>query len=153
MKSSHLASITRSTLIACTLMIGTLAATHSASAQSPEALATVNIPFTFHMGDQTMPAGMYRIDLVSNHVVKLQGPDHAVGSAAMHSATKLDASDHGIIVFDPYGENYFLRQIWTAGNKDGLEAGQTRVEKNTLQANDRKTQSSTQLAFNPTPRQ
>jgi hypothetical protein len=152
MKNSHLASITRSTLIACTLMIGTLASTHSASAQSPEALATVNIPFTFHMGDQTMPAGMYRIDLVSNHVVKLQGPDHAVGSVAMHSATKLLASDTGIIVFDRYGENYFLRQIWTAGNKDGLESW-TRVEKNTLQANDRKSRSSIQLAFNSTPRQ
>jgi hypothetical protein len=105
------------------------------------------------MGDQTMPAGMYRIDLVSNHVVKLLGPDHAVGSVAMHSATKLLASDTGIIVFDRYGENYFLRQIWTAGNKDGLESGQTRVEKNTLQANDRKSRRSTQLAFNSTPRQ
>ena len=153
MRNLHLASITRSTLIACTLMIGTFASTRSASAQSPEALATVNIPFTFHMGDQTMPAGMYRIDLVSNHVVKLQGPDHAVGSVAMHSATKLLASDHGIIVFDRYGENYFLRQIWTAGNKDGLESWQTRVEKNTLQANDRESRSSTQLAFNSTLRQ
>ena len=153
MRNLHLASITRSTLIACTLMIGTLASTHFASAQSPEALATVNIPFTFRMGDQTMPAGMYRIDLVSNHVVKLQGPDHAVGSVAMHSATKLLASDHGIIVFDRYGENYFLGQIWTAGNKDGLESWQTRVEKNTLQANDRKSRSSTQLAFNSTARQ
>ena len=153
MNSSHLASITRSTLIACTLMIGTLASTQSASAQVPRALATVNIPFAFNMGDQTMPAGMYRIDLVSNHVVQLHGPDHAVGSVAMHSATKLLASDTGIIVFDRYGENYFLRQIWTAGNKDGLESGQTRVEKNTLQANDRKTRSSTQLAFNSTPGQ
>ena len=153
MKNSHLASIIRSTLIACTLMIGTLASTQSASAQSPEALATVNIPFAFRMGNQTMPAGMYRIDLVSNHVVKLRGPDHTVGSVAMHSATKLLASDTGIIVFDRYGENYFLRQIWTAGNKDGLESWQTRVEKNMLQANDRKTRSSTQLAFNSTPRQ
>jgi hypothetical protein len=59
MKNSHLASIVRSTLIACTLMIGTLASTQSASAQSPEALATVNIPFAFRMGNQTMPAGMY----------------------------------------------------------------------------------------------
>jgi hypothetical protein len=87
MKNSHLAFIIRSTLIACTLMIGMLASIQSASAQSPEALATVNIPFAFNMGDQTMPAGMYRIDLVSNHVVKLRGPDHAVGSVAMHSAT------------------------------------------------------------------
>jgi hypothetical protein len=47
----------------------------------------------------------------------------------MHSATELLTSDTGIIVFDRYGENYFLRQIWTAGNKDGLESWQTRVEK------------------------
>jgi hypothetical protein len=153
MKNLHHASIIRSALIACTLMIGTLASTHSASAQSPQALATVNIPFTFHIGDQTMPAGMYRIDLVSNHVVKLQGPDHAVGSVAMHNATKSFASDHGIIVFDRHGENYFLRQIWTAGNKDGLESWQTHIEKNTLQANNGKSRSSTQLAFDSTPRQ
>ena len=100
-----------------------------------------------------MPAGMYRIDLALNHVVKLHGPDHAGGFVVMHSATKSHASDHAIIVFDRYGENYFLRQIWTAGNKNGLESGQTRIEKNTLQANDRKSRSSTQLAFNSTPRQ
>ena len=71
----------------------------------------------------------------------------------MHGATKLLASDTGIIVFDRYGENYFLRQIWTAGDKDGLESWQTRVEKNVLQASDRKSRSTTQLAFNSTPRQ
>ena len=153
MNRLRLASITRSTLIACSLMIGTLASTQSASAENSEALATVNIPFAFQMGDQKMPAGMYQIDLVSNHVVRLYGPDHVLGSVAVHSASKLLASDRGIIVFDRFGQNYFLRQIWTAGNKDGLESWQTRVEKNVLQASDRKSRSTTQLAFNSTPRQ
>jgi len=151
MNRLRLAYLTRSTLIASALMIGTLASTQSASAESREVLATLTIPFAFHMGDQTMPAGWYRVDLVSSHLVQLHGPDHVLSSVVMNSAIKTHAPDHGTIVFDRYGDSYFLRQIWTAGNTNGLEYRQTRAEKNSLLAKDRKSRSSTQLAFNSTP--
>ena len=73
MKNTRLTSILNSSLIACALTIGSLASTQSASAQST-GLAEVNIPFAFQTANQTLPAGMYRIDRESDTMVRLQGP-------------------------------------------------------------------------------
>jgi hypothetical protein len=146
MKNTRLTSILSSGLIACALMIGTLASTQSASAQDSTALAQVTIPFAFQTGSQTLPAGMYRIDR-SGYLVRLQGPAQAGGYLVMHVAIKSHAADHGTIVFDRSGDKYFLRQIWTAGNTDGLECSKSRAEKESLQAQNNQAPSSTELAF------
>jgi hypothetical protein len=147
MKNTRLTSILSSGLIACALMIGTLASTQSASAQDSTALAQVNIPFAFQTGAQTLPAGTYRIDRGSGYLVRLQGPGQAGGFLVMHVATKSHAADHGTIVFDRYGDKYFLRQIWTAGTTNGLECSKSRAEKESLQAQNNQAPSSTELAF------
>jgi hypothetical protein len=151
MKNTRLTSILGSSLIACALTIGTLASTQSASAQASTALAEVNIPFAFQTTNQTLPAGMYRIDRESGYLVRLQGPDRTGGFLVMHVAIKSHAADHGTIVFDRYGDKYFLRQIWTAGDTAGLESPKSRAEKETLQAKNNQNPSSIELAFNLVP--
>jgi hypothetical protein len=150
MKNTRLASILNSSLLACALTIGSLASTQSASAQST-GLAEVNIPFAFQTANQTLPAGMYRIDRESGSVVWLRGPGRANGFVLMYSAVKTHASNHGSIVFDRSGDKYFLRQIWTAGSTDGLECPKSRAEKESLQANNKQAPSLTELAFNSAP--
>jgi len=151
MKNIRLTSILGSSLIACALTIGSLASTQSASAQGSTPLAEVNIPFAFQTGLQTLPAGTYRIDRESGNLVRLQGPGRAAGFVEMHDAIKHRAADHGTIVFDRYGDKYFLRQIWTAGSTYGLECPKSRAEKESLQANNKQAPSSTELAFNSVP--
>jgi hypothetical protein len=151
MKNTRLTSILNSSLIACALTIGSLASTQSASAQGNIAMAEVNIPFAFQTATRTMPAGMYRIDRESSHLVLLRGPGKAAGFVQMYGATQSRVSDHGTIVFDHYGDKYFLRQIWTAGEKVGLECPKSRAEKETLQAKNNQAPDSIELAFNSIP--
>jgi hypothetical protein len=148
MRNTRLTSILSSALVACALMIGTLASPQVAPAQSSTPVAEVTIPFAFQTGSQTLPAGKYRIDLESNHLILLRGPGQTEGFVEMHDTTKTRPADHGYIVFDRYGSKYFLRQIWTAGDTTGLECSKSRAEKETLQANDNQSPTSTELAFN-----
>ena len=151
MKNTRLTSILGSSFIACALTIGSLASTQSASAQSTTTVAEVNIPFAFQTPMQTLPAGTYRIDRESGALILLKGADKA-GFVQMHGATKSRAADHGYLVFDRYGDKYFLHQIWTAGSADGLECSKSRAEKESrLQAKNTQAPSSIELAFNSVP--
>jgi hypothetical protein len=151
MKNTRLNSILSSSLIACALTIGSLASTQIASAQISTQLAQVDIPFSFQMSDKTLPAGTYRIDLEGNHVVLLRGPEKASGFLMMHSANKAKAADHGTVVFDRYGDKYYLRQIWTAGTTNGLECPKSRAESNAIVAQNKQSATSVELAFNSIP--
>jgi hypothetical protein len=134
----------------CALTIGSLGSTEYASAQSGTPLAEVNIPSAFQTAIQTLPAGTYRIDRESGHLILLKGPAQA-GFVDMHPAVKHRAADHGYLVFDRYGDKYFLRQIWTAGSTDGLECPKSRGEKESLQATNKHAPGSTEVAFNLIP--
>ena len=151
MKNTRLTSILSSSLIASALAIGSLASTQSASAQGGTPIAEVTIPFAFQTSNQTMPAGTYRIDRESAYLILLRGPGQKASFVQMHNTVKLHAADHGYLVFDRSGDKYFLRQIWTAGNTDGLECPKSRAEKETLQANNKQRSSLTELAFNSIP--
>ena len=151
MKNTRLNSILSSSLIACAVTIGSLASTQSASAQTSTTLTQVDIPFAFQMSNKTLPAGTYRIDLEANHVILLRGPDKASGFLMMHSASKAKAADHGTVVFDRYGNKYYLRQIWTAGKTNGLECPKSRAESNAIVAQNEQAATSVELAFNSVP--
>jgi hypothetical protein len=148
MKNTQLTSILSFSLIACALAIGSLASTQSSLAQNSASLAKVNIPFAFQAGSRAMPAGMYRIDRESRNLIVLHGPGQAVAYVVTSDAIKVQAPDHGNLLFARYGDTYFLRQIWTAGNSIGLEFPKSRLEKESLQANSKQTPSSTEVAIN-----
>jgi hypothetical protein len=151
MKNTRPTSLLSSSLIACALMIGSLASAPSASAQDTTTLAVVNIPFAFQTERQTLPAGRYRIDRESGSLILLHGPDQTGGFVLMHAAAKTNASDHGTIVFDHSGDKYYLRQIWTAGSTSGLECPKSRAEKAALVAQNEQSASTVELAFNSAP--
>jgi hypothetical protein len=150
MKNHRFTSILSSSLIACALTIGSFASAPQALAQSSN-LAEVTIPFTFQTDHQTFAAGTYRIALESDHMVLLRGPGNSYGFILMNDAVNIHPSDHGKLVFDRYGNKYFLRQIWTAGTSAGLECPKSRAEKETLQATNNQAPDSTEVAFNTVP--
>jgi len=150
MKNHRFNSILSSSLIACALTIGSFASAPQALAQSSN-LAEVTIPFTFQTDHETFAAGTYRIALESDHLVLLRGPGKSYGMILMNNAVNVHPSDHGKLVFDRYGNKYFLRQIWTAGNTAGLECPKSRAEKETLAAENKQAPDSTEVAFNTVP--
>jgi hypothetical protein len=151
MKTQRLTSILGSSLVAGALTIGAFATTQSASAQGNTAVGQATIPFAFQTDKQILPAGAYRIDVASSHVLLLKGPGNAEGFIVMDDAYKTLTPTHGSMVFDRYGDRYFLRQVWVAGSGHGYECPKGRAEKKVLQARNRQAPNSTELALNAKP--
>jgi hypothetical protein len=42
--------------------------------------------------------------------------------------------EKGVLVFHKYGDRYFLREIWSAGQANGAMLGVTKAERELLQA-------------------
>ncbi len=77
-------------------------------------LFTVQVPFDFRVGNSHLAAGEYTVSHIGTQLIMLQRSDGTANAlipvmvsstAAEKSATKL--------VFNKYGNLYFLSQVWT----------------------------------------
>ena len=82
-----------------------------------------NIPFSFTASNKTLPAGAYEIRRLGSGDTKmlvLQGREGGgsmiIGTNAMDT---LKPPDKSKLVFHKYGTQYFLSEIWVAGNQRG----------------------------------
>jgi hypothetical protein len=91
-----------------------------------------NIPFNFAVGNKTLPAGTYDIGSIDSDgkILLLQGRD---GNASMmlnsNAAENLKPTDKTKLIFNRYGNRYFLSQIWVAGERSGHQLPKTSREK------------------------
>jgi len=84
--------------------------------------ATVNIPFSFTVGDVRMPAGEYIISSPSERVVNLQhvgGPEAKATMTNNGSPTNSDSRTK--LVFHKYGNAYFLATAWLPNSDHARE--------------------------------
>jgi len=89
------------------LAAASLATCAGAIAQQPG--LTANIPFNFTVGNTWMPAGEYTISLPTRQVLELRTGSHI---ALVVSSQSNDESNSGSkLVFDRYGDQYFLRKV------------------------------------------
>jgi hypothetical protein len=151
MKNTRLTSILSSGFIACALTLGSLASTQVASAQSSSNMAEVDIPFAFQTPTQTLPAGKYRVVFEANHLIRIQGLSTGA-YVVTYETIKTQAPDHSSVVFDHYGDKYYLHEIWTARDTIGLECPKSRAEKETLRAKNTEAPSTIELALNSVPK-
>jgi len=89
--------------------------------QAQEALV-VNIPFEFVAGKLTLPAGEYRVEkLEKNSVVVLTHCTQPGASAVVMTiaAQANEPQSDSKLVFNRYGNLYFLSQYWMAGSSRG----------------------------------
>jgi hypothetical protein len=149
MKNTRLGSILGSGLIALALSIGSLVVTRSASAQNSGAVE-VNVPFAFHTPTQTLPAGVYRVNHISDSILEFTAGSTG-GFVMIHGATRSHASSKATVVFDRYGDTYYLHQIWTAGSTAGVECSKSRAEKRSIVAANQPAPTTVELALNEVP--
>jgi hypothetical protein len=140
----------RSTLVACALVVSACASTISAVAQSDTTVATVNIPFTFHIDEQEMPAGLYRIDHVSSTLFVMSGANRS-GTVLTHPTADAKVPAQGHVVFHRIGGTYFLGELWSAGDTSGMACFESRAERQMLQESKQQVPGLTTLAINSTP--
>jgi hypothetical protein len=91
-----------------------------ASAQSTEPI-NFRTPFAFVAGDQAMPAGEYRVSVVSpTGILSFRSGDGNV-SVLVSSQSKQgeETADRFRLVFHRYGVHYYISEIWAPGYKTG----------------------------------
>ena len=118
----------QSSLFIGVLAIGAFASASPAVAQEPAVQVTV--PFAFQNGSQLLPAGTYRIDLNSQHVMILRGtaPD-AAGVAMTLPEQRSKEIAKGKVVFQRYGDHYYIHEVWLPNSTEGRECITSRAEK------------------------
>jgi hypothetical protein len=80
-------------------------------------LMKVNIPFAFSVEDRSLPAGEYFVFTVtperSIRIASIDGKQSAIVNDLPYYASNPSPSSR--LVFHKYGKEYFLTQVWTAG--------------------------------------
>ena len=81
-----------------------------------------NIPFDFAVGDVKLKAGQYMVDRVDMNMLILTSMDGKVKALSLAprnvERTRNNASEG--LVFNHYGDRYFLSEAWINGNGNGL---------------------------------
>jgi hypothetical protein len=98
----------------------------------------VNIPFQFHAGNTKLPPGSYSIHMLENSDLKFMEITSADGStSALFEVHETDASSapaKSELVFNKYGNRYFLSKLFDEGNPSGNEVVESAYEKKVSQA-------------------
>jgi hypothetical protein len=120
---------TRALVMAAVMALTAIATTRVAQAQDGMA---VNVPFDFVAGGKTLPAGEYivKISAPTRAMILISRKD-ATTSAFINTnpAVSLAPQAESKLVFNRYGDSYFLSQVWSEGNTQGRQLVRTAREK------------------------
>jgi hypothetical protein len=99
------------------------------NAQVNGRVATATVPFSFRIADRVLPPGNYTLTAHSNGLTQLWNTDTQQGMVFLtHSEMQGPESDPKL-VFNCYGDRYFLSQIWYGGSDSGRILAKGRLEK------------------------
>ena len=99
----------------------------SARAQSNMHLK-FNIPFEFSVRNKILPAGEYRVKYVAQTALMIQSADSTTSQIFLVNSTTLGTRrNEASLIFNQYGDRYFLCTIWTGGG-DSLDLMKTAAE-------------------------
>ena len=117
------------TTMAIAMFITTIAV---ASAQAQNApTVSVSVPFDFEVAGKTLKAGDYQVRIEgSRSSLKLENRDTLHTTFVMISSLeRRDIQNESKLVFNRYGSQYFLAQVWLAGRSSGQEVRLSSTER------------------------
>jgi hypothetical protein len=120
------------------VMAGMMALTAMASTRVAQAqeLLVVNVPFHFVAGNKTLPAGVYSIKVSApERTLLLVDRKDAAASTFMNTnpVATAEIQTEAKLIFNRYGDRYFLSQVWTEGNSQGRQLLKSAQEKEMAQ--------------------
>lgn len=107
------------------LAMASLAPISAAVAQ----MTTASIPFDFTVQEKTMPAGRYVIESVSDVVINLRSTDGKYHELSLVNPAPQTGARRNVLVFERYGDQYFLREIRVAPKALNFDLPVTKAEK------------------------
>lgn len=106
----------------------------SAQGQSLANRIRANIPFDFSVADKRFPSGKYSVgrarqdsDDTVLSIADVNGRPKAVRSSI--PVQMWEVADKAMLVFHRYGDQYFLFQVWPAGESTGRQFYRSRAER------------------------
>jgi hypothetical protein len=97
-----------------------------------------NVPFPFHAGNVKLPAGRYFIHVLDNTDLTVMEITSADGTTTalfdVQSAQANSAPAKSELIFEKYGNRYFLAKLFDEGNPSGSQVLESRYEKRISQA-------------------
>lgn len=131
-------------MIATLITLLTVAGLSTANAQTsgnPQLVA--NIPFTFSIGEQTLPAGEYTVRCVNpdspTKVLRVRSKDGHVSALVQTNSVIGKIENNARLVFYHYGDRYFFAQAWLPADSIGMQAPKSRTEKGRELAREKRT--------------
>jgi hypothetical protein len=113
--------------------LGSLLLIGSAGAQEPGTRIRAQIPFDFTVKGRTLPAGTYDITRVMDEPITLllRNVNDKHVDVLVETAPKLERSipNRDELIFNRYGDTYFLSDVFTAGEQTGEELRTTHQER------------------------
>jgi hypothetical protein len=97
----------------------------------------VNIPFQFYAGDTKLPAGQYVVRMLDNSdlkVMEISNADSSTSALFEVQDTEGPAPRKSELLFNKYGNRYFLAKVFDEGNSDGSAVPPSKYEKRVNQA-------------------
>lgn len=100
-------------------------------------LLTVDVPFEFVAGGMNLPAGRYDVfHVMSPNWILLKNTDaHSTAVLLVHVSSPLMGQSSPKLVFNRYGEKYFLSQVWTERDNEVHNCAKSRAELALAQSN------------------
>ena len=118
-------------LLGAIVLVTTVASTQ---AQTFGYRIKANIPFDFSIGNRKLTSGKYSIgrarqDSDDTILSILDGDGRSKAIPSSHAVQTSRIKDQATLVFHRYGEQYFLSQVWRAGETTGREFSISREER------------------------
>jgi len=116
-----------------TAIVGVLLGAASVYGQTMKA----DIPFAFQASNETLPAGQYEVstrNAVANTITVRNRESKQALVALTHKAQSKQTPEVSKLIFRRYGNQYFLAQIFVAGNTEGTELAKTKAERRLIKA-------------------
>ena len=92
-----------------------------------------NIPFQFYAGNTKLPAGEYRIQVLDNSDLTLMEISRVDGTASalfqIQDAENKSEPAKSELIFNKYGDRYFLAKFFDEDNRNGSQVTESRYEK------------------------
>ena len=98
----------------------------------------VTVPFQFYAGNAKLPAGKYILHMLDNSDQRIMEISTADGSTSalfeVEDAEANSAPPKSELIFNKYGNRYFLARVFDEGNPDGSRVPESQYEKRVSQA-------------------
>jgi len=111
----------------------TLVSAVKTSAQSVNQQLVADIPFSFTVANETLPAGTYTVTVVNpvsdQKVIRISSVDGKRNAMVRMMPVVAAENSDSRLVFRRYGDHHFLAQAWTSGDAYGMEARKSKTER------------------------